>query len=45
MNKILLLAKVLNDIGFEKDYLDLRCDDDLDYHDFNEAVIESSFFD
>jgi hypothetical protein len=29
----------------EKDYLDLRCDDDLNYHDFNEAVIESSFFD
>jgi len=28
----------------EKDYLDLRCDDNLDYHDFNEAVIESSFF-
>ena len=29
----------------EKESLDLRCDYDLDYSDFNEAVIEGSFFD
>jgi hypothetical protein len=39
------IKKLYDQDIIEKDYLDLRCDDSLDYHDFNEAVIESSFFD